>query len=69
MRIIPPQFDDAASFSEGLTWVSMGLKLGYIHKGGKTIMKPQFDRASSFSNRLATVAIDGQLGYIRNSFQ
>ncbi len=53
--VIPPQFDQADSFSEGLARVKIGNKWGYIDKKGKLVIQPQFDEAASFSEGLALV--------------
>jgi hypothetical protein len=37
---IPPQFDDAGPFSEGVVTVAIGEKIGYIDKSGKYIWAP-----------------------------
>ena len=70
--VIPPQFAQADSFSEGLARVKIGNKWGYIDKKGKLVIQPQFDEAASFSERLALVknyqsaslqvATDGDIG-------
>ncbi|HAA27993.1 MAG TPA: hypothetical protein DCE56_10440 [Cyanobacteria bacterium UBA8553] len=53
--VIPPQFAQADSFSEGLARVKIGNKWGYIDKKGKLVIQPQFDEAASFSEGLALV--------------
>jgi len=41
--VIPPQFDDAGPFSEGLADVKIGEKWGYVDGTGKVVISPQFD--------------------------
>ena len=41
--MIPPQFDQAYSFSDGLAGVQIGDKRGFITPDGKIIAAPQFD--------------------------
>jgi len=57
--VIPPQFDSAGPFSEGLAAVETGGKesgkWGYIDKSGNLAIAPQFDRAEAFSEGLAAV--------------
>ena len=53
--VIPPQFDQADSFREGLARVKIGQKWGYIDKQGKLVVQPQLDEADSFSDGLALV--------------
>ena len=52
---IPPQFEEADSFSEGLARVKSGNKWGYIDKTGKLVIQPQLDEANSFSEGVALV--------------
>ena len=54
--VIPPQFDDAYPFSEGLANVQIGGKWGYINKQGEMVIEPKFDEPSSFKNGLALVS-------------
>jgi hypothetical protein len=67
---IAPQFDDAASFSEGLARVGTGKpkdpgygyknidKYGYIDKTGKLVIPFQFPQAGDFSEGLAWIGVD-----------
>src|SRR5262245_6327051 len=59
--IIPPQFDEAGSFSEGLASVCIGdyihRKCGYIDMTGKMIIQPRFDAALLFHDGLAQVFV------------
>jgi len=53
--VIPPQFEQAESFSEGLARVKVGNQWGYIDKVGKLVLQPQFEQAESFSEGLGLV--------------
>ena len=53
--VIQPQFEQAASFSEGLAQVKIGDQWGYINKTGKLVIQPQFEQAESFSEGLGLV--------------
>jgi hypothetical protein len=58
---IPPQFDSASRFSEGLAAVGVGddlvkRKWGYIDQTGRFAVKPRFFKADDFSNGLALVS-------------
>ncbi|WP_235595316.1 WG repeat-containing protein [Leptospira weilii] len=55
--IIPSQFDNARSFSEGLAAVQIGKKWGFIDKTGNFAIPPRFHYAYSFSEGLAAVQI------------
>ncbi|HEY9800673.1 MAG TPA: WG repeat-containing protein [Leptolyngbyaceae cyanobacterium] len=67
--VIPPQFDDAANFSEELALVKIGNKFGYINKTGQLVIPPQFDYAADFSEELALVKIGNKFGYIDKTGQ
>jgi len=43
------KFDEAWDFSEGLTLVAIGGKVGFINKSGEIVINPQFDSAGDFS--------------------
>jgi serine/threonine protein kinase len=66
--VIPPQFDDANNFYEGLAAVKINNKWGYIDKTGNVIITPKFYVATHFSEGLAQVVINDELhsncGYI-----
>ena len=66
--IIPPQFDYAWFFSEGLAPVKIGRKWGYIDKSGKIVIEPRFDWAESFSEGLAGVCIGNCLPAIERGY-
>ena len=62
--LIPPQFDSAGNFSEGLAAVKINDKWGYIDKKGNFVIQPQFDSVYNFSQGLAAVEINEKRGYI-----
>ena len=59
--VIPPRFEAAFGFSEGLAVVAVketgATKYGYIDKTGAWVIQPQFDSAVFFSEGLAAVGI------------
>ncbi len=59
--VIPPAFDSALDFSEGLAAVSLKKNLwGYISNTGQLVIPAVFQSAQPFSRGLAQVVIDGQ---------
>jgi WG containing repeat len=65
--IIPPQFEAAGDFQEGLAVVQVGQKYGYIDSRGKVVIQPQFVKAASFSDGLAAVYLKDNWGYINQT--
>jgi WG containing repeat len=65
--VIPPQFNDACWFSEGLAEVKVGDKWGFINSVGEMVTPPQFDYTFKFSEGLASVRIGHQWGAIDTS--
>ena len=62
--VIPCQFDDARSFSEGIATVKIEKKWGFINTIGKLVIPCEFDDAESFSEGLAKVKIEEKWGFI-----
>jgi hypothetical protein len=72
--VIPPRFDAASRFSDGLALVQVGIDPAYIDPAGKvviTLKYSEFNRASDFSEGMAVVGnrgpgdfIQDDLGYI-----
>jgi len=59
--VIPPRFDNADEFSEGLAAVRVGKRgYGYIDINGTFTIEPQFGRAYPFSAGLAKVGLKGR---------
>ncbi len=69
--VIPPQFESAAPFSEGLAAIHNCDQAYFIDKTGKTVISGNFRYVSSFSGGLAqiqTMTTDGLLsGYVDKS--
>lgn len=63
-EIIPPTYDYAAPFSEGLAMVSQGDKWGYIDRTGQVVIPLAYDNIQSFSKGVALVAIQNKWGII-----
>jgi len=62
--IVPPQYDAAGLFSEGMAGVMKGKKWGYVDAAGNLTIKPQFTEISPFSEGLAAVRIGDRWGYV-----
>ena len=65
--IIPPQFDRAMSFTEGLGRVAIGDKQGYINETGDVVIPLQYAEAYPFSENLAGAKIENKFGFIDKS--
>src|ERR1039457_6391582 len=65
--VIPPQFNAASIFSEGLAPVRVNGKDGFIDTNGNMVIPPGFDKASIFMNARAAVQKDGKWGYINQT--
>ena len=65
--VIQPQFDQAASFAEGLARVCIDGRWGFIDQSGDIVIQPQFESVASFSDGLARFLADGVYGYINHS--
>ncbi len=62
--VIPPVYDEAHDFSEGLAAVRVGRRSFFIDKQGRTVLKPGYYQAGEFSEGLAPVGKYGKFGYI-----
>jgi hypothetical protein len=61
---IAPQFEDAASFNQGLAAVKAAGLWGYISPKGETVITPIFENAFDFSEGLAAVKSGEKWGFI-----
>ena len=67
LSVIPPSFDFAGIFSNGLAVVSKGVKYGFIDKNKELVIDYLFDDASDFDQGKAIVEVNGSLGLIDRS--
>ncbi|MDE6300976.1 MAG: WG repeat-containing protein [Muribaculaceae bacterium] len=65
-QVIPPKYEDAWSFSDGLAAVMLNGKWGYIDKKGELVIPTKYDSPGRFHEGLAIVKINGKRGYIDN---
>jgi hypothetical protein len=61
---IPPKFERAFDFSEGLAGVRVDGRYGYITTSGKIAIQPQFDLVGEFRNGHAEVLLGDKAGII-----
>ena len=64
-EVVPPRYERAFSFSEGLGCVKLNGKFGYINMAGEAVINYRFDDARPFSEGLAVVTINGKAGLIQ----
>jgi len=67
--VIPPQFDAAGPFSEGLAPVKKDGAYGFIDRQGVVRIPFQYEQAKPFSGGLALVKKDGNFRYIDHNNQ
>src|SRR5437870_5815428 len=65
--VIPPLFDFAWGFSEGLASAWVGKEAGYIDATGRFVIPPQFSYGRWFRDGLAGVELNGKWGFIDKS--
>ncbi len=63
--VIEPRYQDASDFNNGLAYVQIMTKYGYINVHGEIAIKPQFIDAREFSQKRAAV----QLEVSKNTFR
>lgn len=64
---IPPRFEVARPFSEGLASVRIDGFYGFIDTAGEIVIAPRFQNAGSFSREYAEVRLDNASGIINRS--
>jgi hypothetical protein len=62
--VVPPRFEDASRFSEGLAGVELDGKYGFIDAGGRFVVTPAYDGVSDFARGFAAVRKAGKWGLI-----
>ena len=60
-------YDYVAEYSEGLAWVRLNGKYGFIDKSGTEVIPCKYDYAYFFSEGLAEVKLNGKYGFIDKS--
>jgi hypothetical protein len=64
IEIVSPKYGDVGSFSDGLAWVALNGKYGFIDKTGKEVIPLKYDSAYDFSGGLAVIELDEKRGFI-----
>ena len=62
--VIPPRYEDAKPFSEGLAPVKEKGRYGYIDPDGQCVIYPEFVQARPFQQGLAAVILTQSWGFI-----
>ncbi len=62
--VLPPLYDDASRFSEGLAAVRLGDRWGYVDTTGHVVIAPRFQMGGPFDRGLALVMFDDRYGFI-----
>ena len=64
---VPPAYDDALPFAEGLAAVTRGLRSGYIDTSGRVVIPYREWTVSRFARGRAVVQVNSRYGYIDRS--
>jgi hypothetical protein len=62
--VIPPRFEAAGSFAEGLAPAAEGGRFGFVDASGAWVVPPRFERAGPFRDGRARVLVDGAWGFV-----
>ena len=62
--VIPARYDIASPFNNGLAYVSINGKWGFIGQDRRLVIPAKYDNVGSFSESLTPVQINGKWGYI-----
>jgi hypothetical protein len=62
--VIPPRYEDASTFREGMAGVRIEGKWGFIDTDGTMVIDPRFDAAGRFVCGWARAKTDGKSAYI-----
>ncbi|MCL1923211.1 MAG: WG repeat-containing protein [Propionibacteriaceae bacterium] len=64
---LPPTYEDANAFSEGLVWVMMHGKWGAVDKDFNQVIDFLYDDVLDFSQGRAGVSVQGKWGFVDNT--
>ena len=67
-EVVPPMYDSISGFRDGLAWVQLDRKWGFVDKSGEVVVPIIYDNVGSFFYEgLAAVMLDGKWGFIDKS--
>ena len=66
--VIPPKYDYAVEFNEGVAPARQGRQAGYLDPSGNWALDPVLEQAAPFSEGRAAVKQGGNWGYITRDF-
>jgi len=62
--VVPPKYDEAIFFSDGMAAVSVNYKWGFIDGSGNEVIPLKYDNVSSFTGGYASVRLGRKRGYV-----
>ena len=62
--MVPLKYDGPSVFSEGVAYVSVNGKCGFIDKSGKVVVPLKYEDGRSFKEGLVAVKLNGKWGFI-----
>lgn len=62
--VVPPKYEDARKFSEGMAQVKLNGKWGYIDNTGREVIPPKYDTTFDFKEDFAGVRLGDKAGFI-----
>jgi hypothetical protein len=58
------KYDRCGDFNEGLAWVCLNDKYGFVNKDGVEVIPPIYDSVNDFCEGMAGVSVDDKYGFI-----
>lgn len=63
--IVPPNYDNATNFSEGIAAVYLDTRWGFIDSSGKKLTPSIFEKIDNFNSGIALVKVNGVTQYLK----
>ena len=67
VEVVPPKYDEAYPFFDGLAAVMLDEKWGFIDKSGTEVIPLKYDNVGDFYEGLALVVLDNMVGFVDTS--